>query len=382
MSNLDLLNIVSKYSKDENYNFTGYLMYKNKEVAEIKDTNFIRSFDDNLLPIIMINKNLGSFEAWLQTRVIDTHRTNSRQIRRRLSVRTEVPKEIVIKARAVSITDNYWIRWINENITYSEVRNRLSDGLNTVALYGNVIESNFANEDITPELTNIGSFEKCWKLIDGKWYMIKKGSYKENFAEVLVSNISLALGFKAVEYEAMDEGSLVKCKDFTNNGEVDFEPMFSFVKDYWEIDDSVKIIEELGYIKEFLDITFIDALCYNIDRHTFNFGVLRRDGEIIGLAPNFDNNLALSGVLNDKALEKIWYSTSFTKNNYKPILEEYNYHIPNVDFDKIESIISLTLVDFPVLIKEVEFKEVVFKIIKNNYEELLNIENKDNNKNK
>ena len=61
MKNVDLLNIVSKYSKDENYDFTGYLMYKDKAVAEIKDTNFIKSLDDSLLPIIMINKNAGFF---------------------------------------------------------------------------------------------------------------------------------------------------------------------------------------------------------------------------------------------------------------------------------------------------------------------------------
>ena len=375
MKKVDLLNIASKYSKNEDYNFTGYLMYKDKEIAEIKDTNFIKSLEDKLLPIIMINKNIGSFESWLQTRVIDTHRTNTRQIRRRLSVRTEVPKEIVIKARAVSITDNYWLKWDNESITYNEVRSRLSDGLNTVALYGNTIESNFTDSDISPELTNIGSFEKCWKLIDGHWYMIKKGSYKENFAEVLVSNIALSLGFKAVEYEAIDDGKLVKCKDFTNSGEVDFEPMFSFVRDYWEVDDSIKIIDELGYMQDFLDITFMDALCYNIDRHTFNFGILRKDGEPIGLAPNFDNNLALSGVLNDNALEKTWYSTSFTKNNYKPILEEYNYDIPKINFDQIKSIIDETLKSFPTLEKEYGFNEVAFKIIKNNYEELLNVNN-------
>lgn len=85
--------------------------------------------------------------------------------------------------------------------------------------------------------------------------------------------------------------------------------MFSFVRDYWEIENSMEIINEIGYIEDFFNITFMDALCYNIDRHTFNFGILIKDGEPIGLAPNFDNNLGLSGVLNDKMLEKTWYST-------------------------------------------------------------------------
>ena len=40
---------------------------------------------------------------------------------------------------------------------------------------------------------------------------------------------------------------------------------------------------------------FLDTICANPDRHTFNFGVLRDadTGEIVGLAPNFDNNMAL-----------------------------------------------------------------------------------------
>ena len=370
MRGSDLINIVNKYSREDEYDFNGFLMYKDEVVAEIRKTELVKVFKKDLLPIIMLNESPGSLEVWLQTRVIDTHRTNSRQVRRRLSVKTEVPKEIVIKARAVSITDSYWLKWENENISYGEVRKSLSDGLNSIALYGNDNDVNFKATDITPELTNIGSFEKCWKLFNDEWYMIKKGSYKENFAEVLISNIAIELGFNTVKYEAIDEGRLVKGRDFTDNAEVDFEPMYSFVRDYWEIDDCVNIINELGFINDFLDITFIDALCYNIDRHTFNFGLLRRDGEILGLAPNFDNNLGLSGVLNDRALEKTWYSTSFIRNTYSPILQEYNYKMPQINLEKIKNIINTTISDFPTLVNEEGFTEVVFNIIKSNYDEL------------
>lgn len=370
MRGSDLINIVNKYSREDEYDFNGFLMYKDEVIAEIRKTELVKVLKKDLLPIIMLNESPGSFEVWLQTRVIDTHRTNSRQVRRRLSVKTEVPKEIVIKARAVSITDSYWLKWENENISYGEVRKSLSDGLNSIALYGNDNDVNFKATDITPELTNIGSFEKCWKLFNDEWYMIKKGSYKENFAEVLISNIAIELGFNAVKYEAIDEGRLVKCRDFTDNAEVDFEPMYSFVRDYWEIDDCVNIINELGFINDFLDITFVDALCYNIDRHTFNFGLLRRDGEILGLAPNFDNNLGLSGVLNDRALEKTWYSTAFIRNTYIPILQEYNYKMPQINLEKIKNIINTTISDFPTLVNEEGFTEVVFNIIKSNYEEL------------
>ena len=40
---------------------------------------------------------------------------------------------------------------------------------------------------------------------------------------------------------------------------------------------------------------FLDTICANPDRHTFNFGILRDidTGDVLGLAPNFDNNMAL-----------------------------------------------------------------------------------------
>ena len=370
MNKLDLSELVNKYSKNDESYFSGLLMYKDKEVSIIEDSKLTKVIDKSLLPIIMLNENIGSFDVWLQTRVIDTHRTNSRHVRRRLSVRSEVPNEIVVKSRAVSITDSYWLKWTNENLTYNNIRSKLSDGLNTIALYGNSENVRFNDTDLTPELTNIGSFEKCWKLIDGTWFMIKKATYKENFAEVLISKIAIHLGFNAILYEPLDHGRLVKSKDFTNNAEVDFEPMFSFVRDYWDIDNSIEIINQLGFINEFLDITYMDALCYNIDRHTYNFGIIRKDGEPISLAPNFDNNLGLSGVLNDKGLEKTWYSTAFTRQNYIPILSAYNYKAPHINLEEVYMIINETLKDFPALIEEEGFNEVVFNIIKNNYDEL------------
>jgi len=372
MNKLDLSALVNKYSKNDESYFSGILMHKDTEVAIIEDNKLAKVIDKSLLPIIMLNENIGSFDIWLQTRVIDTHRANSRHVRRRLNVRSEVPNEIVVKSRAVSITDSYWLKWTSENLTYNDIRSKLSDGLNTIALYGNSEDVTFNDTDLTPELTNIGSFEKCWKLIDGTWFMIKKATYKENFAEVLISKIAIHLGFNAIAYEPLDHGRLVKCKDFTNNAEVDFEPMFSFVRDYWDIDDSIEIINQLGFINEFLDITYMDALCYNIDRHTYNFGIIRKGGEPISLAPNFDNNLGLSGVLNDKGLEKTWYSTTFTRQSYIPILSAYNYKAPQINLEEIKMIIDQTLKDFPTLMEEEGFNEVVFNIIKNNYNELEN----------
>ena len=46
---------------------------------------------------------------------------------------------------------------------------------------------------------------------------------------------------------------------------------------------------------QLVKMLFLDTICANPDRHTFNFGILREtvSGKIIGLAPNFDSNMAL-----------------------------------------------------------------------------------------
>lgn len=46
---------------------------------------------------------------------------------------------------------------------------------------------------------------------------------------------------------------------------------------------------------QYLNILFMDALCFNMDCHTNHYGFLREraTGKIVSIAPNFDNNIAL-----------------------------------------------------------------------------------------
>lgn len=97
------------------------------------------------------------------------------------------------------------------------------------------------------------------------------------------------------EYERGND--VIKTKDFTDNALVNFEPAFNILGDD---EDYIKTVEMLKMIcpdavGDYVKMLFLDTICANPDRHTFNFGVLRDTdtGEILGLAPNFDNNMAL-----------------------------------------------------------------------------------------
>ena len=67
-----------------------------------------------------------------------------------------------------------------------------------------------------------------------------------------------------------------------------------------DCEDYIQTLETLkdlcpNCICDYVKMLFLDTICANPDRHTFNFGILRDidTGDVLGLAPNFDNNMAL-----------------------------------------------------------------------------------------
>ena len=62
-------------------------------------------------------------------------------------------------------------------------------------------------------------------------------------------------------------------------------------------DDCYGILRDIdkNIADEYVKMVWLDTVCFNMDRHTENSGLLRDNdsGEIIKSAPNFDNNIAL-----------------------------------------------------------------------------------------
>lgn len=96
-------------------------------------------------------------------------------------------------------------------------------------------------------------------------------------------------------YEKGDK--CVKSLDFTDSANVIFEPASSFMGDE---EDYIKVVEKLKElcpkaIPDYIKMIFLDTITANLDRPTGNFGLMRgvKSGELLGLASNFDNNMAL-----------------------------------------------------------------------------------------
>ena len=66
-------------------NITGTLMSEDRVIAHIKN-GVITDADDILLPLYL--KRTKNIEGWLASRAIDSHRTNSRLLKRALRLHT------------------------------------------------------------------------------------------------------------------------------------------------------------------------------------------------------------------------------------------------------------------------------------------------------
>lgn len=271
-----------------------YIMSGDIAVAKWQDNRF-EVLNRALLPIYLLNT--GNVEKWLETRAIDCHRANSRLLKKALRLTEKDDVTTVVSVNAVTITDNYWIKPLDSDLTYADVRFD-NDYFSNLALTGGYDSFNRAansKRTRTPELTNIGSYEKCWKLVGGNWWMYKKANHDEMFSELFIYKLGVVLGFNMTEYER--GRGYIKTKDFTDNARVNFESAYSFMGDNEDYTDNVNTLRRLcpGSVSDYVKMLFLDTICANPDRHTFNYGILRNTdtGGIIGLAPNFDNNMAL-----------------------------------------------------------------------------------------
>lgn len=269
---------------------TGTLMMGDMPIAQIKNGIIVES-DDNMLPLYL--RRTKNFEGWAAARAIDSHRTNSRLLKKVLRLKTTDDVQTALAVNAATVTDRYWFKPDGSNATYDDVRFK-ENHFDQLALRGDP-DSFSKKPSRTPELTNIGSFEKCWKLIDGTWWMYKNGNEAEYFSELFICKLGEKLGLDMAHYEL--DGDYIRSKDFTNGASVNFESIRSLIDEDEDYENCFNVLKSISadLAKQYLLIIWMDSICYNMDRHTENFGLLRdvQTGEILSLAPNYDNNIAL-----------------------------------------------------------------------------------------
>ena len=85
---------------------TGELMSEDKVIATVKNGE-ITDCNETLLPLYL--KRTKNLEGWLASRAIDTHRTNSRLLKKALRLHTADDAQIALAVNAATVTDRYWL---------------------------------------------------------------------------------------------------------------------------------------------------------------------------------------------------------------------------------------------------------------------------------
>ncbi len=322
--------------------FDGEVMEKDEVVARFKKGGLTYINEAKAPLSILKSKNL---ESWLSSRSIDSSRHNSRLLKKILGISSYNDTETSLSVHAISLTDDYWFKPFKSKLRWKDV-SIFSDEYASLALKGDVFYLP-SKARLTPELTLGGSYEKCWKRIDGCWYLVKKGNEKELFSEYFCSRLAIALGIKSAEYELID--GYIKTKNFAT--EVNFEPLSSLAgKDDDTYEHVFPLLLELSedITKEYLQLIYFDCLVNNVDRHNENCGFLRdrKSGCIISLSPNFDNNIALLSVngyphdVSRKSDGLIDYLVRFLKKDAKARELFASLYIKKIDEKDIRAILD------------------------------------------
>ena len=293
----------------------GTLMSGNTPVALIESGEISKVIEPSLIPLHFLFAEDPSLKSWLRQRSLDTSRTNSRFVLRELDSDKADITQIVLSVNAATITGNFWIRENGSEKTYEQTRFH-QDHLAKVALLGSSAGIVVPPDHRSPELTNIGTFEKCWHLENDQWWLYKRGDPENTFSELAVQSIGryLNLNMAVYEYVSREEiGNIFDCRapasistvktlDFTG-GILNFEPAADLGCKKNDAVKNYQILKKLSpaAAQEYEKMVLLDALTYNIDRHLYNFGVLRDQatGQVISLAPAYDHNLSLSMALMD-----------------------------------------------------------------------------------
>jgi len=264
------------------------LMYKNEIVIEFNQKNIgnYNVIKEEFLPIGI--QNGMTLENWLKQRRADKSRVSVRKLFATLKMNFGTDDYV---SQFRKPTDFWWIRKKDSG----EVFDTQIEDLYLITLN---LESIVPKSPLNFEVTNIGSYEKGWKL----GQLVKFGKDNELFSEMLYSRIS-SLYMPTAEYvfEEVNEQIFISTPNFISGSQGEYlvladewtgtGPVDEFDTWFTKFEDMLSE-EEISGLKI---MHFLDVVMNNFDRHCQNFGFVYRESGERTLAPNFDFNLSIIG---------------------------------------------------------------------------------------
>lgn len=279
------------------YEMDGYLMSGGKPVARIENGLLVDT-DNARLPFYL--QRCNDLYGWLENRAVDRHRTHSRLLKRMVRLSGAEDPDVSMAIHAATITDNFWIKRDGETLTYEQIRFKYNPLADT-ALFGSLqsfSDGRWKEAHHSPEFTNTGSFEKCWRREGGSWWLYKAGDIDGFYAELFIEQIGRVLNMSMAHYELAEDGKYIRSKDITDDASVNLDHASGLIGGaYDDYELNYNIFKNISpeFAASYVDMLYLDALCFNVDRHENNYGFLRsaQTGEVLQFAPLFDHNIAM-----------------------------------------------------------------------------------------
>lgn len=269
---------------------------------------------DGMSKVEIVNYNSLAYEnemavrKWFIGRTLSLSRANAKKLFNLLEfpqIENEYNKfDMVITCRAVSVLDEYWIRFDGEeNLKWESIdirKNSLNEIIAQVALHGDALT--FQGSYNTPEITTNGVYAKAWRQHgENLWlHKLSFGGGCQSEIEVSVSNILDKCNVDHVHYESgIDNGEYVcmcPCMADDKNSIISaYEYKQYCGKNGLDFKEEIIRIDACRYYK----MHIVNYLICNHDRHDHNWGLFIDNSsfEIKSLHPLFDHNNAFDSRL-------------------------------------------------------------------------------------
>ncbi len=294
------------------------LMHKNIMVIELfidDDTGYVADIGRVLnfahLPIGTSKNGSSADKAllnkWWTERSIPASRQGLYEALQILRISS--PKLLLSKCFGLSLSDQYWIKPENSDLSWDEINffdNDFSEDLGDI-LFGRATDTDNISLN-SPDNTSDGCLKKRWKIINGQRYLIKAGSppfEQQPFNEAIASLVMDKLGVEHVGYSVIIENGKPYsiCEDFiTHDTELvtaskilQAFPKPNHLSVYEHYINCCKTLGINDIVKKIDQMIIVDFIIANEDRHFNNFGLIRNADTLqwIGTAPVYDNGSSL-----------------------------------------------------------------------------------------
>lgn len=295
------------------------LMHKNVLVADLDLDNetghilkIIKIFNVQHFPVGIVDKNgiadRVALNDWWVDRSIPASRSGVKKALEVLNISN--PKILLTKCFGLSLSDQYWIKPQNEDISWETVNffdNEFSEDIGDV-LWGKQLNKDDVNYH-SPDNTSDGCLKKRWKIVNGKRCLLKSGStpfMQQPFNEVIASIIMDRLNIPHVPYSVIfdEDGQPYSiCEDFiTGNTELvsawrvmQANKKRSDVSVYQHYINCCELYGINNVVHAIDQMIVVDYIIANEDRHQNNFGLVRDANTLEWLypAPIYDSGSSL-----------------------------------------------------------------------------------------